>query len=109
MSTEPNPKTKNATMSLFTTIQTQIRDVDALKAACAELGVRLLRVTEARTRCVCGTPKERRFPKRRIARPTREAGTASFVRVVRNTQEMQVHAGSLPFRSRPRAEPDLSP
>ena len=35
-------------MSHFTTIQTQIRDVDALKAACAELGVELLRNTEAR-------------------------------------------------------------
>jgi hypothetical protein len=35
-------------MSHFTTIQTQIRDVDALEAACAELGVELLRDTEAR-------------------------------------------------------------
>ena len=35
-------------MSHFTTIQTQIRDVDALEAACAELGVELLRNTEAR-------------------------------------------------------------
>ena len=35
-------------MSHFTTIQTQIRDVDALEAACTELGVELLRNTEAR-------------------------------------------------------------
>jgi hypothetical protein len=35
-------------MSHFTTIQTQIRDVDALEAACTELGVELLRDTEAR-------------------------------------------------------------
>ena len=35
-------------MSHFTTIQTQIRDVDALEAACAELGVELLRNTAAR-------------------------------------------------------------
>ena len=35
-------------MSHFTTIQTQIRDVEALEAACAELGVELLRNTEAR-------------------------------------------------------------
>ncbi len=35
-------------MSHFTTILTQIRDVAALEAACAELGVELLRDTEAR-------------------------------------------------------------
>ena len=35
-------------MSHFTTIQTQIRDVTALEAACAELGVELLRNTDAR-------------------------------------------------------------
>ena len=35
-------------MSHFTTILTQIRDVDALEAACVELGVELLRDTEAR-------------------------------------------------------------
>jgi hypothetical protein len=35
-------------MSHFTTIQTQIRDVDAFEAACAELGVELLRDTAAR-------------------------------------------------------------
>jgi hypothetical protein len=35
-------------MSHFTTIQTQIRDVDALEAACTELGVELLRDTQAR-------------------------------------------------------------
>ncbi len=35
-------------MSHFTTILTQIRDVDALADACAELGVELLRDTEAR-------------------------------------------------------------
>ena len=35
-------------MSHFTTILTQIRDVDALEAACAELGVELLRDTDAR-------------------------------------------------------------
>ena len=35
-------------MSHFTTIQTQIRDVEALEAACTELGVELLRNTEAR-------------------------------------------------------------
>lgn len=34
-------------MSHFTTILTQIRDVDALGAACAELGVELLRDTDA--------------------------------------------------------------
>jgi len=35
-------------MSHFVTIQTQIRDVDALADACAELGVELHRNTEAR-------------------------------------------------------------
>ena len=35
-------------MSHFTTIQTQIRDVEALEAACTELGVELLRDTDAR-------------------------------------------------------------
>ena len=35
-------------MSHFTTILTQIRDVEALADACAELGVELLRDTEAR-------------------------------------------------------------
>jgi hypothetical protein len=35
-------------MSHFVTIQTQIRDVDALAEACAELGVELLHHTEAR-------------------------------------------------------------
>lgn len=35
-------------MSHFVTIQTQIRDVDALADACAELGVELLHNTEAR-------------------------------------------------------------
>ena len=35
-------------MSHFTTIQTEIRDVDALRDACAELGVELLQDTEAR-------------------------------------------------------------
>lgn len=35
-------------MSHFTTIQTQVRDADALEDACAELGVELLRDTEAR-------------------------------------------------------------
>ena len=45
---QPNPKPKNTTMSHFTTILTQIRDVDALEAACVELGVELLRDTEAR-------------------------------------------------------------
>jgi len=35
-------------MSHFTSILTQIRDVDALADACAELGVELLRDTEAR-------------------------------------------------------------
>ena len=35
-------------MSHFTTIQTQIRDVEALEAACTELGVELLRNSEAR-------------------------------------------------------------
>ncbi len=34
-------------MSHFTTIQTQIRDAEALADACAELGVELLRDTEA--------------------------------------------------------------
>jgi len=35
-------------MSHFTTILTQIRDADALADACAELGVELLRDTDAR-------------------------------------------------------------
>jgi hypothetical protein len=35
-------------MSHFVTIQTQIRDVDALAEACAELGVELLHNAEAR-------------------------------------------------------------
>ena len=35
-------------MSHFTSIQTQIRDLEALEAACTELGVELLRNTEAR-------------------------------------------------------------
>jgi hypothetical protein len=43
-----NTSNPTKTMSHFTTIQTQIRDVEALEAACAELGVELLRNTEAR-------------------------------------------------------------
>ncbi|MEM6914948.1 MAG: DUF1257 domain-containing protein [Verrucomicrobiota bacterium] len=35
-------------MSHFTTIQTLVRDAEALEDACAELGVELLRDTEAR-------------------------------------------------------------
>jgi hypothetical protein len=35
-------------MSHFTTIQTQIKDIDALREACAELGLELLRDAEAR-------------------------------------------------------------
>ena len=35
-------------MSHFTTIQTQIRDIDALRDACSELGLELLRDAEAR-------------------------------------------------------------
>ena len=35
-------------MSHFTEIQTQIRDVSALRAACEELGVRVLTKTQAR-------------------------------------------------------------
>ena len=35
-------------MSHFTTIQTQIRDIDALRDACSELGLELLPNTEAR-------------------------------------------------------------
>lgn len=35
-------------MSHFTTIATQIRDVEALRAACGELGLELLENTEAR-------------------------------------------------------------
>ncbi|MBT3191729.1 MAG: DUF1257 domain-containing protein, partial [Verrucomicrobia bacterium] len=35
-------------MSHFTTIQTQIHDVSALRAACEELGVRVLTNTQAR-------------------------------------------------------------
>lgn len=35
-------------MSHFTTIETQIRDVEALRAACNELGLALLENTEAR-------------------------------------------------------------
>ena len=35
-------------MSHFTTIQTQVRDVDALAAACDELGLKLVRDADAR-------------------------------------------------------------
>ncbi len=35
-------------MSHFTTIQTQIKDIDVLRAACGELGLTLLPHTEAR-------------------------------------------------------------
>ena len=35
-------------MSHFTTIQTQVRDLSALRAACEELGLRVLTNTEAR-------------------------------------------------------------
>jgi Protein of unknown function (DUF1257) len=35
-------------MSHFTTIQTQIKDIDALREACAELGLELLANAEAR-------------------------------------------------------------
>ena len=35
-------------MSHFTTIQTQIRDLDALRAACAEMKIGLFKNTEAR-------------------------------------------------------------
>ena len=35
-------------MSHFTTIQTQVRDLDALRAALGELGVTLLEKTKAR-------------------------------------------------------------
>ncbi len=35
-------------MSHFTTIDTQIKDIDALRSACAELGLELLRDAEAR-------------------------------------------------------------
>ncbi len=35
-------------MSHFTTIQTQIKDIEALRQACAELGLELLRDAEAR-------------------------------------------------------------
>ena len=35
-------------MSHFTTIQTQIRDIDALRDACSELGLELLQNAEAR-------------------------------------------------------------
>jgi len=35
-------------MSHWTTVQTQIRDIDALRAACAELNLALLENTEAR-------------------------------------------------------------
>lgn len=35
-------------MSHFTTIQTQIKDIDALREACAELGLELLQNAEAR-------------------------------------------------------------
>ena len=45
--TKYQPKEQNI-MSHFTTIQTQIRDVAALKDACAELGLELLRDTTAR-------------------------------------------------------------
>ena len=45
-------------MSHFTTIQTQIRDVDALEAACAELGVELLRDAQARGYSTQHTPGE---------------------------------------------------
>lgn len=35
-------------MSHFTTIRTQVRDIDALRAACSELGLELLQNTAAR-------------------------------------------------------------
>ncbi len=35
-------------MSHFTTIKTQIKDIEALKAACAEMGLSVLQNTEAR-------------------------------------------------------------
>lgn len=42
------PQTQNHTMSHWTTVQTQIRDIEALRAACAELNLALLENAEAR-------------------------------------------------------------
>lgn len=48
LSFKPKPSTRNKPMSHFTTIQTQIKDLDALRAACSELGFGLLQHVEAR-------------------------------------------------------------
>lgn len=45
-------------MSHFTTIQTQLRDVDALRAACTELGLAVSENGEARGYCGNRTPGE---------------------------------------------------
>src|SRR6267154_1549662 len=39
---------RKSTMSHFTTIKTQIKDIEALRSACNELGLALLQNTEAR-------------------------------------------------------------
>jgi hypothetical protein len=41
-------KNSNETMSHFTTIKTQIKDIEALRLACQEMGVSLLQNAEAR-------------------------------------------------------------
>ena len=45
---DPNPTNKKTTMSHFTTVQTQVRDLDALNDACVELGLELLADTPCR-------------------------------------------------------------
>jgi hypothetical protein len=45
---ENHNERRNTKMSHFTTIQTQVRDLDALRAALGELGVTLLANTDAR-------------------------------------------------------------
>ena len=48
LSLNPQPSTINQPMSHFVTIKTQIKDLDALRDACAELGFDLVQNTEAR-------------------------------------------------------------
>src|ERR1019366_3094880 len=45
---QPSTKRKNHKMSHFTEIKTQIKDIEALRSACQEMGLTLLPNTEAR-------------------------------------------------------------
>jgi len=45
---QPSTERNNNTMSHFTEIKTQIKDIEALRLACAELGLTLLQNAEAR-------------------------------------------------------------